>query len=188
MMMCAIALVLGGALALSMGPVVACPDGEHDARRHAQPSAQPPVYLTPPSRPLVWGDVNIIHTTDSHGWLLGHKKTPFPEPNYRCVMSCQPALRVRRATANAYLFSGDFGDFASFVAHMKKIAEVCELVRLRGAVANACVAWSRRRMSTCCWQIPGTFMMVTDAGSFFPSPRADYIRHWPYGWVPTGRC
>ncbi|KAF8260660.1 Metallo-dependent phosphatase-like protein, partial [Lactarius quietus] len=54
----------------------------------------------PASRPLVWGDVNIIHTTDTHGWLLGHQKPSFPEPNY----------------------SGDFGDFASFVAHMKKIA------------------------------------------------------------------
>ncbi|KAH9959081.1 Metallo-dependent phosphatase-like protein [Russula dissimulans] len=104
----AIALVLGGALVLSAGPVrvVACrPNGEHAHQplAHApRPSAQPPtVRLTPPSRPLVWGDVNIIHTTDSHGWLLGHQKTSFPEPNY----------------------SGDFGDFASFVAHMKKIAE-----------------------------------------------------------------
>ncbi|KAH9981544.1 Metallo-dependent phosphatase-like protein [Russula compacta] len=87
--------LLGGALALSTGFVAACPDGGH-ARR-----AEPPVPLTPPSRELVWGDVNIIHTTDSHGWLLGHQKTSFPEPNY----------------------SGDFGDFASFVAHMKKIAE-----------------------------------------------------------------
>ncbi|PIL33613.1 hypothetical protein GSI_04236 [Ganoderma sinense ZZ0214-1] len=51
-------------------------------------------------RPLVWGDVNIIHTTDSHGWLLGHQKTSFPEPNY----------------------SGDLGDFASFVTHMKELA------------------------------------------------------------------
>lgn len=23
----------------------------------------------PPLRPLVWGDVNFIHTTDTHGWL-----------------------------------------------------------------------------------------------------------------------
>ncbi|KAL4249233.1 Calcineurin-like phosphoesterase domain-containing protein [Abortiporus biennis] len=50
--------------------------------------------------PLEWGDVNIIHTTDTHGWLLGHQKTSFPEPNY----------------------SGDLGDFASFVSHMKQIA------------------------------------------------------------------
>lgn len=50
-----------------------------------------------PSAPLLWGDVNIISTTDTHGWLLGHQKSSDPEPNY----------------------SGDFGDFASFVQHMK---------------------------------------------------------------------
>ncbi|KAJ7510105.1 Metallo-dependent phosphatase-like protein [Mycena galericulata] len=60
----------------------------------------PSAPLTPPSRPLTWSSVNIIHTTDSHGWLLGHQKPSFPEPNY----------------------SGDFGDFASFVAHMKELA------------------------------------------------------------------
>ncbi|KAF8963639.1 Metallo-dependent phosphatase-like protein [Flammula alnicola] len=84
----------------SFSAVSGCPDHEdghvHDHSRRAIPS----VPLAPPTRPLVWGDVNIIHTTDSHGWLLGHQKTSFPEPNY----------------------SGDFGDFASFVAHMKEIA------------------------------------------------------------------
>jgi len=43
----------------------------------------PQVPLTPPYRPLVWGDFNVIHTTDTHGWLLGHQKTSFPEPDYR---------------------------------------------------------------------------------------------------------
>ncbi|KAF8627608.1 hypothetical protein AX15_004314 [Amanita polypyramis BW_CC] len=76
-----------------------CPDGDHHAHLHHKRLA-PSSLLTPPSRPLEWGDVNIIHTTDSHGWLLGHQKTSFPEPNY----------------------SGDFGDFASFVSHMKQIA------------------------------------------------------------------
>ena len=52
---------------------------------------------TRPTRALEWGDINIIHTTDTHGWLQGHTKASEPEPNY----------------------SGDFGDFASFVAHMK---------------------------------------------------------------------
>jgi 2',3'-cyclic-nucleotide 2'-phosphodiesterase (5'-nucleotidase family) len=77
----AIVLALGGMLVLSIGPAVACPDGDptHETIRRAEPS----VPLTPPSRHLVWGDVNIIHTTDSHGWLLGHQKTSFPEPNYR---------------------------------------------------------------------------------------------------------
>ncbi|KAI6043485.1 Metallo-dependent phosphatase-like protein [Pisolithus marmoratus] len=60
----------------------------------------PQFPLTPPYRPLVWGDFNVIHTTDTHGWLLGHQKSSWPEPNY----------------------SGDLGDFASFVTHMKQIA------------------------------------------------------------------
>ncbi|KAH9023270.1 Metallo-dependent phosphatase-like protein [Lactarius hengduanensis] len=90
---------LGAALAFSIGSTGACPEGDH-THEHAR-RAPPQAPLTGPSRPLVWGDVNIIHTTDSHGWLLGHQKPSFPEPNS----------------------SGDFGDFASFVAHMKKIAD-----------------------------------------------------------------
>jgi len=43
----------------------------------------PQLPLTPPSRPLEWGDLNVIHTTDTHGWLLGHQKASWPEPNYR---------------------------------------------------------------------------------------------------------
>ncbi|KAJ8508200.1 hypothetical protein ONZ45_g9512 [Pleurotus djamor] len=74
--------------------VLACDDHVHEKR------AIPSSPLTPPHRPLEWGDINILHTTDTHGWLLGHQKASFPEPNY----------------------SGDFGDYASFVAHMKKIA------------------------------------------------------------------
>ncbi|KAH8984196.1 Metallo-dependent phosphatase-like protein [Lactarius hatsudake] len=90
---------LRAALAFSVGSTGACPEGDH-MHEHAR-CAPPRIPLIRPSRPLVWGDVNIIHTTDSHGWLLGHQKPSFPEPN----------------------FSGDFGDFASFVAHMKKIAD-----------------------------------------------------------------
>ncbi|KAG1808450.1 Metallo-dependent phosphatase-like protein [Suillus subaureus] len=61
---------------------------------------QPRVPLRPPHRPLIWGDLNIIHTTDTHGWLLGHQKLSWAEPYY----------------------SGDLGDFSSFVTHMKRIA------------------------------------------------------------------
>jgi len=43
----------------------------------------PQLPLTPPSRPLEWGDFNVIYTTDTHGWLLGHQKASWPEPNYR---------------------------------------------------------------------------------------------------------
>ncbi|GAA6063865.1 hypothetical protein JCM10212_003556 [Sporobolomyces blumeae] len=57
-----------------------------------QPDASPPVDQ--PYRPLPWGDVNIISTTDTHGWLLGHQRN---EPS----------------------FSGDWGDLYSFVSRLK---------------------------------------------------------------------
>ncbi|KAF5375572.1 hypothetical protein D9615_009216 [Tricholomella constricta] len=75
--------------------VYACDDDPTHIHRRA------PAIITPPSRQLDWGDINIIHTTDTHGWLLGHQKTSSPEPNY----------------------SGTFGDFSSFVSHMKDIAD-----------------------------------------------------------------
>lgn len=56
--------------------------------------------IAAPTRPLEWGDLNVLHTTDTHGWLLGHQEPSPPEPNY----------------------SGTFGDFADFVNHMKEIA------------------------------------------------------------------
>lgn len=36
----------------------------------AQPSAPPPIPA--PIRDLVWGKLNFLHTTDTHGWLAGH--------------------------------------------------------------------------------------------------------------------
>lgn len=74
-------------LALSLAALAAraCPGEEHgDSHAHVhERRAYPQTHLTPPSRALDWSDVNVIHTTDSHGWLLGHQKTSFPEPNYR---------------------------------------------------------------------------------------------------------
>ncbi|EST05352.1 Phosphoesterase domain protein [Kalmanozyma brasiliensis GHG001] len=64
-------------------------------------------YSTTPSggesllRHLVWGDLVVLATTDIHGWYQGHQKASYPEPNY----------------------SGDWGDFASFVSHMRKLAK-----------------------------------------------------------------
>ncbi|KAH9928983.1 5'-nucleotidase [Amylocystis lapponica] len=91
---------LGLALLLTAGavgvfqPAFACSE-EHDHVHEHQKRLYPQVSLTPPSNPLVWSDL-----ANSHGWLLGHQHTSFPEPNY----------------------SGDLGDFASFVSHMKQIA------------------------------------------------------------------
>ncbi|CAE6535606.1 unnamed protein product [Rhizoctonia solani] len=54
-----------------------------------------------PTRPLEWGDVNVLHTTDIHGWLSGHTKNVYPEKSW----------------------SANFGDFYSFVQHMRDKAK-----------------------------------------------------------------
>lgn len=36
----------------------------------AQPGAVQPVEA--PMRGLAWGQLNFLHTTDTHGWLSGH--------------------------------------------------------------------------------------------------------------------
>lgn len=60
-----------------------------------QPEAQG--ALTKPKGPLEWGQINFLHTTDTHGWLEGHLK----EHNY----------------------GADWGDYSSFVKHMRKKAD-----------------------------------------------------------------
>ena len=62
---------------------IACPGTTHDHDHEYARRALPPARLPIPKRPLEWGDVNVIHTTDSHGWLLGHQKATPPEPDYR---------------------------------------------------------------------------------------------------------
>jgi 2',3'-cyclic-nucleotide 2'-phosphodiesterase (5'-nucleotidase family) len=105
---------------LVAGHVLAC--GDHDDHVHTrrmQPDATPSKAW--PTVPLEWGDINVIHTTDTHGllflfthlilvlsntrnllgWLLGHLHASQPEPSY----------------------SGDLGDLASFIEHMKAEAD-----------------------------------------------------------------
>ncbi|SPO21212.1 uncharacterized protein UTRI_00689 [Ustilago trichophora] len=48
-------------------------------------------------RELDLGDLNVLHTTDVHGWFQGHRKLSPPEPSY----------------------SGDWGDWASFATKMR---------------------------------------------------------------------
>ncbi|KAH9018779.1 Metallo-dependent phosphatase-like protein [Lactarius deliciosus] len=79
---------------------VACQDGGNE-HRFRVPLASPLAVQAQPYRELVWGDVNIIHTTDTHGWLLGHQKSRPPESNYK----------------------GTFGDLASFVSRMNTTAQ-----------------------------------------------------------------
>ncbi|KAI2632890.1 ser/Thr protein phosphatase family [Xylaria nigripes] len=60
-----------------------------------QPGAPTPVAA--PMRELDWGQINFLHTTDTHGWLAGHLQ----EPQY----------------------SADWGDYVSFTEHMRKKAD-----------------------------------------------------------------
>lgn len=87
-------------LCLSMSNIAsACPgtDHEHGLAPRSSRYATQPSPGTALLHKLTWGDINVIHTTDIHGWYQGHLHSHEPEPNY----------------------SGDWGDFASFVSHMR---------------------------------------------------------------------
>ncbi|KND92269.1 Uncharacterized protein PB2B2.06c, partial [Tolypocladium ophioglossoides CBS 100239] len=95
--------VLGGLAAL-LPSVVGCGDDgcygpinrvEHVRQvKRMQPGAPNAVYG--PKGPLEWGQVNFLHTTDTHGWLEGHLK----EQNY----------------------GADWGDFVTFTRRMRQTA------------------------------------------------------------------
>lgn len=61
----------------------------------SQPSAPSPISA--PLRELPWGQLNFLHTTDTHGWHGGHLQ----EPQY----------------------SADWGDYISFAHHLRKRAD-----------------------------------------------------------------
>lgn len=61
----------------------------------AQPRAARPIPA--PMRDLVWGKLNFLHTTDTHGWHAGHLQ----ESQY----------------------SADWGDYVSFAEHMRQKAD-----------------------------------------------------------------
>ncbi|KAF1983606.1 hypothetical protein K402DRAFT_338023 [Aulographum hederae CBS 113979] len=60
-----------------------------------QPSAPHPIPA--PLRELPWGQLQFLHTTDTHGWLGGHLQEPS--------------------------FSSDWGDYVSFAKHMRDRAD-----------------------------------------------------------------
>lgn len=67
----------------------------HDLNKRIQPGAL--TTLPQQIKDIHWGQLNIISTTDTHGWLAGH----LLDENY----------------------SADYGDFASFVREMKAKAD-----------------------------------------------------------------
>lgn len=89
-------------LGLLASTALACDSCEHPNRdvvmtrnvRRMQPDAQN--ASSSPRAPLAWGQLNFLHTTDTHGWLEGHLK----EKNY----------------------GADWGDFSSFVKGMRRKA------------------------------------------------------------------
>lgn len=86
----------------AVGPALACdgcsgPQGDVVMTRlvrRMQPGV--PMATTQPRAPLEWGQINFMHTSDTHGWLAGHLK----EANY----------------------GADWGDFANFVTYMRGLA------------------------------------------------------------------
>lgn len=81
-----LALNLLAALATAAAACDSCYGPQNDVTltrnvRRMQPDAQKAVDF--PNRALEWGQLNFLHTTDTHGWLEGHLK----EPNYVCVCS-----------------------------------------------------------------------------------------------------
>ena len=97
-----VSIALAALLALAT-PVLPCDGcyGPRDAVAHVrnvrrmQPDAKS--ATTSPKSPLSWGQLNFLHTTDTHGWLEGHIK----EQNY----------------------GADWGDYKSFVKDMRKKAD-----------------------------------------------------------------
>lgn len=79
--MALVATIIGGVLA--------------SVARAAQPGAASPVAV--PMRDLQWGQLNFLHTTDTHGWHGGHLQ----EAQY----------------------SADWGDYISFSQHLRKRAD-----------------------------------------------------------------
>ena len=85
-----------------VGAALGCASCEHPERditlTRNRPRMQPDAQgaVSQPRAPLEWGQLNILQTTDTHGWLEGHLK----EQNY----------------------GADWGDFVSFVKHMNQTA------------------------------------------------------------------
>ena len=109
------------AFASLLGNTYACESCEHPERdvvltrnvRRMQPDAQN--ATSSPRAALEWGQINFLHTTDTHGWLEGHLK----EKNY----------------------GADWGDFVSFVKDMRRKAAAYDVDLL---VVDTGVCYQRR--------------------------------------------
>ncbi|KAI9652547.1 MAG: hypothetical protein M1831_006738 [Alyxoria varia] len=79
----------------------------------AQPSSPKPINA--PLRNLQWGQINFIHTTDTHGWHGGHLQ------EYLTPKFMRYKLHANGKTRPSY--SADWGDYISFTTHMRSLAK-----------------------------------------------------------------
>jgi 2',3'-cyclic-nucleotide 2'-phosphodiesterase (5'-nucleotidase family) len=81
--------------ALTVVSLIAIAAAGHEQTVLQQPHIEPPKGSQ--FRELIWGDMNFLHTTDTHGWYAGH--------------------------LNQKQYSGDWGDFISFTKRVRERAE-----------------------------------------------------------------
>ncbi|KAF9885136.1 hypothetical protein FE257_000713 [Aspergillus nanangensis] len=73
-----------------------------------QPSA--PAPLPAPLRNVTWGQLNFLHTTDTHGWLAGHLQEPSYAADWGDYVSFASRMREKADTQGADLLVIDTGD------------------------------------------------------------------------------
>ncbi|MCJ1392027.1 hypothetical protein MMC18_004894 [Xylographa bjoerkii] len=78
------------------------------AAHAAQPSAPSPVSA--PLRELPWGQINFLHTTDTHGWHAGHLQEPSFSADWGDYISFAERLRGKADAEGVDLLVIDTGD------------------------------------------------------------------------------
>lgn len=73
-----------------------------------QPSAPDPIAA--PLRDLTWGQLNFLHTTDTHGWLAGHLQEPSYAADWGDYVSFTTRMREKADAQGADLLVIDTGD------------------------------------------------------------------------------
>ncbi|KAI9700705.1 MAG: hypothetical protein M1836_002074 [Candelina mexicana] len=74
----------------------------------AQPSAPAPVSA--PLRELPWGQLNFLHTTDTHGWHAGHLQEPSYQADWGDYISFAKRMRQKADDQGVDLLLIDSGD------------------------------------------------------------------------------
>ena len=137
-------LTIFSLISLALQPVLACENcyGPRDGAaahvrnvRRMQPGAPNATAL--PRGALAWGQLNFLHTTDTHGWLEGHLK----EANY----------------------GADWGDYVSFTKRMKDKADNLGVDLL---LIDTGVRLTFSHTFSCLTNISRTCTTETDSGSF----------------------